>query len=133
MIKKWQSLFFVMLVIFGVTSSGCALFLVGAGAAGGYAISKDEIEGMSDSSFDKVWRATKEAVTTEGVITLEDKDHGHLEGVVEKASVKARLEQVTPKTVRLRIKARRTKGLFPDIRTAQKLYTLTIRKLEGKL
>ena len=45
--KAYAAFAIFMAVGFGMIQSGCALFLLGAGAAGGYAISKDEIEGMT--------------------------------------------------------------------------------------
>lgn len=111
-------------------SSGCALFLLGTGVAGGYAISKDEIEGLTDSKLPKVWTSLREVMREEGVITLEDRDRGHMEGIVGKATVETHVEQATEKTVRIRVKARKTKGLFPDIKTAQSIYGKVVKKAE---
>ncbi len=119
----------VILLTAGICFSGCALFLLGAGAAGGYAISKDEIEGMTDTSYDKIWKATKDVLRADGVTTLEDRTHGLIKGLVDSSDVEARLDQVTSKTVRLRLKARKTKGVFPDIKLAQSLYTKIIKKV----
>ena len=45
------------LLCFVFISSGCAVLAIGAGAAGGYAISKDEVEGFSDRKYAVVWDA----------------------------------------------------------------------------
>lgn len=118
-----------VILIFSLLSSGCALFLVGAGAAGGYAVSKDEIEGFTEAKKDRVWASLKNVVKEDGAITLEDKERGYLEAIVGKSTVKVRLDQVTPTSSRLRVKARKTKGLFPDIKTAQDLYTKVTKKI----
>ena len=118
------------ILTFGVFQSGCALFLIGAGAAGGYSISQDEIEGLSDTSFEKVWNAAREVVRTEGAITAENKNLGTMEAVIGGSTAEFKVEQVTPKTVRTRIKARQTKGLFPDIELAQNLYAKMLRKMK---
>ena len=121
---------FLLVLLLGVQFSGCAVFLLGAGAAGGYAISKDEIEGHTDQSFEKTWNALVVVINSEGGITLKDKTTGKIEAQIKESDVKASLEQITPKTVRVRIKARKTKGVFPDIELAQELYTKLIKKIE---
>ncbi len=123
-------LFAASLLIFSFTASGCVLLLVGAGAAGGYAVSKDEIEGLNDASRDKVWSAAHDVIKSEGMITLESKDTGEIKAIVDASDVEIHIDQATPKTVRTRIKARKTKGLFPDIDLAQSLYTKVFRKLK---
>lgn len=128
--KKTQSLFLALFLFAGAFHSGCALFLIGAGAAGGYSISKDEIEGMTDVSYDKAYAAAKEVIRKEGAPTLEDKEHGIINAVVGSSDVELNLNQVTAKTVRLRVKARKTKGLFPDIKLAQNIYTQIIKKIQ---
>lgn len=113
------------------TQTGCAVFLLGAGAAGGYAIAKDEIEGHTDVSFKKAWKAVKEVLEQEGAITRQDEEAGQFEALVEGSEIKAALEQVTDKTIRIRVKARKTKGLFPDIKRAQNLYGKIIKKVHA--
>ena len=119
---------FVAIVI--LPFSGCALFLFGSGAAGGYAVSRDTTEILMDKSHDQVWSALKETVKSEGAITLEDKDHGVMKAVVGKSEVEAKLDQVTEKTVRLRIRARRLKGFFPNIEMAQRLNNKVMQNLD---
>ena len=121
-------LFFAM----SYSSTGCALFLLGAGAAGAIAISEDEIEGMSDASREKVWRSLREVLRDKGVILSENKEIGTLKALVNNSDVEARIDQITSSTVRLRIKSRKTKGVFPDLKLAQDLYTQVMRKMEGR-
>lgn len=128
--KKIPFWMLISVLTLGVFQSGCALFLIGAGAAGGYSISKDEIEGLSDVSFDKVWNAARDVVRTQGAITAENKSVGTMEAVIGGSTAEFKIEQVTPKTVRTRIKARQTKGLFPDIELAQDLYSQMLRKMK---
>ena len=129
--RKLKAIGILSLILsLGGFSSGCAIFLLGAGAAGGYSISKDEIEGMTDVSYDKAYAAAKEIIRKEGAPTLEDKEHGIINAVVGSSDVELNLNQVTAKTVRLRVKARKTKGLFPDIKLAQNIYTQIIKKIE---
>ena len=121
----------LLLALLAFPFSGCAIFLLGAGAAGGYAVSKDEIEGIMDTPFERVYKSTKTVIQKEGALTLEDKERGKLEAVVEGSMVNANVEQVTPKTVRLRVKARKVKGLFPNVKVAQKIYTQAIKQVGG--
>lgn len=110
-------------------SSGCALFLFGAGAAGGIAISEDEIEGHFDKPFDKVYKTSREVLTYEGFLRREDRPKGVLEAEVRKSDVKVTVKQITEKTVQLRIKARKAYKVLPDPELANELYNKVFKKL----
>jgi hypothetical protein len=110
--------------------SGCAIFLLGAGAAGGMAISKDSIEGTVDKPFDRVWNAGREVLKQEGFIRLENKPAGVMEAEVQKSQVKFEAQQITEKTVRLRVKARKTAKLMPNMDLANILYNKIFQKLK---
>ncbi|HTL46442.1 MAG TPA: hypothetical protein VL688_00065 [Verrucomicrobiae bacterium] len=127
--SSWKKLavFFILPLFF----NGCALFVLGAGAAGGYAISRDEIEGFSDKSADAVWSSALEVLTGQGAILLQDKQTGHLEAKVGGSEVKIEIFQVTPKSVRMRVQARKGYNLFPDMKLAQRIYTLLVNELKG--
>ncbi len=128
--KKSKAIFLAILVMsMGMVSSGCALFLLGAGGAGGYAISKDEIEGMLDKSYNDVWKASETVLRGQGLVTLALKDKGEISGEVDGKKIDIRVDQVTPKTVRLRVKGRRVKNLFPDIKQAQNTYNKIMQQL----
>lgn len=110
--------------------SGCALFLVGAGVGGGIAISKDTIEGYFDKNLDHVWKASREVLMQEGFIRLEDRSHGQIEAEVKKSEVKIEIFQVSEKTVRIRVKARKGHKLIPNPDLANELYNKIFHKLE---
>jgi hypothetical protein len=128
--KKKNFYAWALCLLLAGTNAGCAIFLLGAGAAGGYAISKDEIEGMTDVAYNKVWVALKDDLQARGALTLEDRAHGRIEAVVDASTVEAQVDQVTPKTVRVRVKARKTKGLFPDIKLAQDIYDQVMKRVD---
>ena len=109
--------------------SGCALFLVGAGAAGGYAITEDEMEGMTDLSRDRVWKTSLEVLQQRGAVTVQDKTQGRIEAIVNKSDVEVHVDQITKTTVRLRVKARKAKKVFPDLGLAQELHGQIMRKV----
>lgn len=110
--------------------SGCALFLVGAGAAGGIAISKDTIEGHFDKKLEDVWKASREVLMHDGFIRFEDKPHGEIEAEVRKSQVKIEVLPVSEKTVRIRVKARKGHKFLPNPDLANELYNKIFRKLE---
>ena len=110
--------------------SGCFLFLLGVGAAGGYAISKDTIEGLVGKSYDRVWNAGRDVIMSEGFIRSEDKNHGALEAEVRKVQVNIEVKQMTERTVRIQVKARKGYKLLPDINLANELYNKIYAKVK---
>ena len=111
--------------------SGCAVLLVGAGAAGGYAISKDSVQNLFDLPSDTVFRASREAVSEQGLITVEDARNGLIKATVEAATVTVTVKPVTKKTVELRVKAR-DNFLFPKVDIAQAIYTRILERLPSR-
>ena len=113
-----------------VTFSGCFLFLLGGAAAGGYAVSKDTIEGMTEKSEAKVYNAARDVMMSEGFIRIEDKTHGIIEGEVRKSKVEVDVRKMTDKTVRLQVKVRRGYNLMPHIKLANELYNKISQKID---
>ena len=112
----------------GIGLSGCAVLLVGAGAAGGYAISKDSVKNLFDLPVATVFQASREVVSAQGLITVEDARNGLLKATVEGATVTVTVKPVTKKTVELRVKAR-DNVLFPKVDVAQAIYTKILERL----
>ncbi len=112
-----------------VSLSGCALFLVGAGAAGGYAMSKDSIKNYFDLSQGRVYRAARDVVAELGAITSEDARHGVLKGVVQGANVTVTVKPVSRTTVELHVKARDSL-LLPKLDAAQTVYNKIFSRLQ---
>ncbi len=125
--KYWLGL--CALVVVSLTASGCVWVLVGgAAAAGGYAVSRDTIQGEIDHSFDEIWDATKEIMGIMGTIESESYELGRIKGLASGARVQINILQMTPSTVRLKIKAR--KFIFPSIANAQAIYIEIMDKLD---
>jgi len=104
--------------------SGCFLVpiaLVGGGVIGGLAISEDTVQTEFDKGYDQVWGASVEALEKVGAVETKDKEIGRIEGHARKSKVTIKLEQVTASTVRIQVKARKTVGVLPDIKTAQRI------------
>ncbi len=119
----------VVLLLISFICSGCVVLALGVGAAGGYAISKDEVEGFSDRSLERTWRAAYKIFTQEGAIEMADKERAKIEAVIDESKVSFSAEQVSPKSVRFVIRARKSMNLFPDIKLAQSLYQKIMKEL----
>lgn len=111
--------------------NGCVLLAIGAaGAAGGYAVSSDGIEGISDKSYDHVWQTASEVLEKQGVIEAKDKPQGEMTAKVGGSRVKFRMEQATPKSVIVRVQARRLWRAFPDMNLARRIYSMTMKETD---
>ena len=108
--------------------SGCAVLLVGAGAAGGYAISQDSIKNSFDLPFAHVFRVSRDVVKEAGLVTLEDERRGLINAVVEGADVTVTIKRISQKTVELKVKARHL--LLPKFEIAQALYNRMLDRLK---
>ena len=120
---KSRLLIIASLFLLSISSFGCIPLIVGGavGALGGYAISKDSIQGETDKGYNTIWDAAKTVAKIKGTIKTEDKTKGYLELEVNSSKVKVRLIQLTKATTRLRVSARNALGL-PDIDLAQDIF-----------
>lgn len=106
---------------------GCAALLVGVGAAGGYAISKDSITNHFDLSQAHVYGVSRKVVRDIGLITEEDERRGRLRADVEGATVTVTVTPVSDKTVKLKVKAR--KLFMPKLSVAENVYNRVLERL----
>ncbi|MBI3318240.1 MAG: DUF3568 family protein [Candidatus Omnitrophica bacterium] len=106
--------------------SGCAPVLLATGAVGGYALIRDSIRVDLDRSWDRVWAAALEEVKQQGRLKMEDKGRGRIDAKIRDADVVVRLEQLTPSTVRVVVRAR--KFLLPQLEVAQRLGVAIARR-----
>ncbi len=118
----------VGMVLALMTSGGCAVVLLGAGAAGGYAVAKDTIQGTTDQKMARVWQVAERVAKDMGQITKADKGHGVIDVVIDEADVRITLEQLTEETVQIRVKSR--KFLLPNLELAEKVYTKIIKRVD---
>ncbi len=110
----------VALASLALSLTGCAALLIGAGAAGGYAISKDSVTDHFDLPKESVFQRSVAAVESMGLVTLRDDTRGLIEAKVRDATVKISVRPVTRRTVQLSVKARSL--LMPKIDVAQEVY-----------
>ncbi len=101
--------------------SGCAPLLVGAGAVGGYALSRDSVIDYVDNSKEAVYEEALTVAKKMGEVALEAPKQGVIQARIEQADVKITVRQLTPQTVELRVRAR-NKFLMPKVNVAQRVY-----------
>jgi len=114
-----------------VGAGGCAIpiiLAVGAGAVGGYAVSRDTFEGTTSRSQDELWESSSRVLSIMGSLEDNDRKSGQLSAIVNGARVTVTILPVNLTTTKLRIKAR--KGIFPRIATAQDVYAKIMNQME---
>ncbi len=118
--KKITAFFIFPLLLLNIL--GCAPLIIGAavGAVGGYAVSKDTIQGETDGNYDLFWNSALMVSRIRGIVKLEDYAKGYIDLDVSNSKVWIRLIRLTEATTRIRVSAR--KYHMPDLRLAQDIY-----------
>ena len=120
----------VQLVVVTVASpavSGCALLLVGAGVAGGYAISRDSIKNVFDLPKDRVYDQSLAVAKELGLVTLDDRAHGRIQAQVQEATLTITVKPLTQRTVELKVRGR-NRFFLPKVDAAQEAYSKIIER-----
>ena len=99
---------------------GCSLVLVGAAAAGGYALSNDSVKRVYEASPGHVYDTGLAALNDMGMVVLEDREHGLLKGEVGDVNVTVTVKPLTARTSELHVNARTT-HLMPSLDIAKEL------------
>lgn len=102
-----------------MTCYGCAAVLIGAGVAGGVAISEDTAKLEVDTSYNRAWSITYDTIKKMGAINNQDKLSGKIEANVQDSKITAKVIPITPQTVRIEIKSR--KNLLPNMDLAMNI------------
>lgn len=125
---KRACILFAVLFILPVVS-GCVPLMVGGavGAVGGYAISKDTIQGETDKRYEALWNSALMVSRIKGTIKQEDAAKGYLELESDGNRVWVRLVRLTRSATRLKISAR-NKLHLPNIGLAQEMYVKIIEE-----
>lgn len=123
---RWR---YMVLALGLISTSGCALALVGAGVAGGYAISKDAVRNTFDRSKEEVYSQSMAVANEVGLVTSEDPKKGEIKVRVESTTVTITVKKLTNRTVELKVKAR-NQVMMPDLDVAQNVYNRIFEKLE---
>lgn len=119
----------VIIVLFSLFLSGCAVVLVGAGAAGGYAIGPDYVQGETDKDFSGIYNSALDIAGIMGIIQSKysSPSIGKIRAKVENSSLEISMERLTRHTLRLKVKSR--KNLMPNIALAQKVYNNILQRV----
>jgi len=112
--------------------SGCAAVLIGAGAAGGYAISNDSVKNAFDRSPRQVYRHSLAVVKKMGETTMEDVKNHRIEARVQEVNVVVTIKSLTKQTVELEVSAR-NKLLMPRVDVAQEVYNAIVERMSRSL
>ncbi|OGX07952.1 MAG: hypothetical protein A2Z88_04745 [Omnitrophica WOR_2 bacterium GWA2_47_8] len=110
-------------------SSGCVYMVIGGlGVLGGYVVSPDTVEGITDKDADEVWDASIEITSTMGVIEDKQESAGTMATKIQGARVYITIQSIGSSSVKLRVKAR--KFFFPKISVAQDVYIKIMTELQ---
>jgi len=119
----------IFLSCFCIFSSGCWFLVIGgAGAVGGYAVTRDTFEGVSSKGQEELLTAAHKVLTIMGTITEENLKDGQIKARVNGNRVTVQVIQINLTTSKLRVKARN--ALFPRIGVAQEVYTKIMNLIE---
>jgi hypothetical protein len=122
-----KKLLLICLVIGSLLSAyGCAAVLIGAGVAGGVAISEDTAKLDMDTSYSRAWKVTYDTIKDMGAINIQDKESGKIEANIQNTHVVAKVLPLTAQTVRIEVKAR--KNLLPNMDLAM----LIVNRINSK-
>jgi hypothetical protein len=101
---------------------GCVPLIIGAGvgAVGGYAISRDTIQGDTDRPYDGLWDTAINVGKIRGTIIEENKIRGYMKLEADSSKVWITFIRLTRATTRTRVSAR--KHHFPNLGLAQDIY-----------
>lgn len=108
--------------------SGCPLVWLGAGAAGGYAISADSVRNQFTLPREQVFERASAVARQLGMVTVEDDARGVIQLRVGETNVTVTVKSLTSRTVELRIKAR-SRFLMPRVNVAQDVYNAITERL----
>ncbi len=113
----------VLAVALCTAVGGCVaapIILVGMGAVGGYAISRDTFEGTTSKSQDELWDAAMRVASIMGTMDENNRKRGEIYARINGVNVDITVVPVNLTTTKLRVKARAM--MFPRIGVAQDVY-----------
>jgi len=109
---------------------GCALLLLGgAGVLGGMAISEDTVQSEVEASRKKVWAVALDEIERMGRVEMKDEVGGRIDAKARGSDIVVTVEQATDKAVRLKVKARKSKGFLPNVKLAHEIVGRVLKRL----
>ncbi|MCX5708508.1 MAG: hypothetical protein NTY14_06020 [Candidatus Omnitrophica bacterium] len=124
--KKLLTLF--VLIPFLVTGlSGCIpVFLMAVGGVGVYAVSKDTIQGDTDTPYEAIWDSALKVARIRGTVLQEDFNRGYIEVNAKPNKIWIQFVRVTTTATKIRVSARKYK--LPNIDLAQEVFIKIIEE-----
>ena len=116
-----------ILVAGALSLSGCAIFLVSAGAAAGYAVSRDSVRNTFDLPKTMIFNESLSTMRQMGQVLLQDPAAGEIKGKIGGTSVWITVKPLTKQAVQLRVKARNS-FFMPNVDVAEEVYNKIIEK-----
>lgn len=110
------------LLLLTVCVCGCAPLIIGSavGALGGYAISRDTIQGETDTEYGRLWNSALEVSRMRGILKSEDYSRASIKAEIESSRVWINMVRLTAATTRLKVSAR--KYHMPNLKLAEDLF-----------
>ena len=120
-----------LLLILCFPAAGCVPLLVGAaaGGLGAYAVSRDTIEGDTDTPYENLWDAAVELSKVRGTVKIQDYTKGTIEFEAKPSKVWIRFTRLTQATTRVRIASR--KNHLPNLELAQDVFVRLMERAKG--
>ncbi len=120
--------FFAVVALSLLFLGGCVFVVAGSiGAVGGYAITRDTIQGEYDAKYAQAWKSALDVCSMLGTLSSKDQTKGVVESLIDRAKVRVEITQLTPEALRIKVKAR--KGIFPRLGTAEKVFVKIVQQL----
>ncbi len=110
-----------LLAVASLGLSGCPVLLLGAGVAGGYAISEDSVRNQFEMTKPDLYARSRAVAQELGLITAEDSRGGIIRAKIQDANVTISVKPLTRKSVELKVKARNS-FMMPEVDVAQAVY-----------
>jgi hypothetical protein len=117
-----------LLAFLTVALSGCIYLVVGGiGAFGGYVVSPDTVEGITEKDSDIVWDAAVKTMSIMGVIEEQNEEGGIIFANVHAAKITVKVMSLSPTATKVSVKAR--KAYLPRISLAQDVFVKIMNQL----
>ena len=124
--KKLVVLFATCTLIF---NSGCVYLVVGGiGAVGGYIVSPDTVEGITNNDVALVWDTAIETSSIMGLISESEEASGIILASIHGAKITITIVPLSVSTTKVTVKAR--KAFLPRISLAQDIFVKIMSRVE---
>ena len=129
-LKELRKNIIVRILMFPImmSLSGCIYLVVGSiGAVGGYVVSPDTVEGISEHDQSSIWSEAVDVISIMGVITEKLEAGGLIVAKIQGARVTVTITSLSSSATKVTVKAR--KAFMPKITIAQDVYVKIMNKL----